>query len=172
MPSYHIAWREFWWDETRECGYLHDFHSADFEAASENDAHMIWANGEVDEYGTVRSENGALEMDGDEARWEQARPVFIFDIRAVSEGIEIVIPIDESNESHTRNIIDFYESLYSGNLKAFGYGEGQSAVEEYIRANHPEIEWHYCLLCDKKEPTYGPACLVCGNMVNLAITNE
>ena len=44
---------------------------------------------------------------------------------------------------------------------------GQYGVYDYVRANHPEVRWHYCTPCEDKTPTDPSdfSCLVCGSHV-------
>lgn len=170
---YAIKWQEFWWDEELERGYVSDYTSDQtFEADTPEAAYAIWRDKSGGGSAIVRPENGALEMQDDPsdeipwARWECAEFAFCFDQRAVDEnGIEHIIPYDPSSEDdfYIRQVVDFYYAIYCGDLKAFGYGEGQRGVEDHIRKNHPEIAWSHCILCNALEPFFGPACLVCGN---------
>lgn len=176
MNEYKIEWHEFWWDDDRDCGYLSDYTSrATFKADTPEAAYALWLErGASGDTGKFRPENGALEIVDGLARWELVEPVFVFGERVVdvdSGTVHYIPHTDKDDDSLIRNVIDFYYGLYSGHLEPFGYGRGQSAVEDYVRAHHPEIRWHYCLPCDSEEPTFGPACLVCGNIINLALTN-
>lgn len=39
--------------------------------------------------------------------------------------------------------------------------DGQQAVEEFVKKNHPEVEWRYCTACEADEPFEDGSCLVC-----------
>lgn len=41
---------------------------------------------------------------------------------------------------------------------------GQSAVEAWVRQEHPEIGWEHCEPCESSEPHHEGACLVCANV--------
>jgi hypothetical protein len=41
--------------------------------------------------------------------------------------------------------------------------DGQRAVEEFVRKNHPEVLWGWCEACESTEPVQNRTCLVCGS---------
>lgn len=53
----------------------------------------------------------------------------------------------------------------SNDLHAQAYkiyeAKGQSGGEEWVRSEHPELEWKHCEPCENVEPVEGGVCLVC-----------